>query len=151
MRSAKVLKWLMIIGLIIILSLTKLGQMAMVRAIILFSKYRLLMPYILAQAKLETDNFTSKVYMADHNYFGMKFIDGRRGQVATQGLKSPEGDYYARYLTDSASVLDLLKWFEYVGFPVAVSSANEYAVELKKRSYFGGALENYIVILNKYL
>jgi len=141
----------MIIGLLIILSLTKWGQMAIVRAIILFSKYRALMPFILAQAKLESANFTSKVYLTDHNYFGMKFINGRRGQVASQGLKSPEGDYYAHYLTDSASVLDLLKWFEYKNFPVSVSDAREYATELKNRNYFGAPLESYIKILETYL
>lgn len=123
----------------------------MVRVIILFSKYRALMPYILAQAKFESANFTSKVYLTDHNYFGMKFIDGRRGQVATQGLKSSEGDYYAHYLTDSASVVDLLKWFEYTNFPVLVSSANEYATELKNRNYYGGNLLSYIGGISKYL
>lgn len=125
--------------------------MLMVRGIILFSKYRALMPYILAQAKLETANFTSNVYLTDHNYFGIKYINGRRDQVATQGLKSSEGDHYAHFLTDSASVVDLLKIFEAKKFPVSVSSAAEYATELKNRNYFGGPLESYISILNKFL
>lgn len=118
------------------------------------SKYRALLPYIEAQARLETNNFQSNVYKTDHNLFGMKFIPGtntKRDQVATRGLKSTEGDYYAHYLTDSSSVADLLKWMDYKNFPTSVSGTTEYASELKKRGYYGASIENYIAILNRFI
>jgi hypothetical protein len=149
------LKVVLAIGLsglmVLVLIKTKLMPKIIVRAVLLFSKYSALMKYVAAHAQLETANFTSRVYMQDHNCFGMKWTNERRGQVATKGLLSPEGDYYAHYETDSASVLDLLKWFDATRFPVSVSSADEYANELKKRNYFGGPLATYIQILNKYL
>jgi len=123
------------------------------RAVILLSKYRALMPYIVAQAKHETNNFTSNVYLKDHNMFGMKWINGARGQIATKGLKSPDGpdDYYAHFESDSAGVIDLLKLFEAKKFPVSVEDGNEFASELKKRGYFGAPLEAYQNRINYWL
>lgn len=141
----KLLPWIGLSGLLILIILIK-NRMpkTVIRAVALFSKYRELMPYMVAQAKLETANFTSRVYRENHNMFGMKWTDGRRGQNAKKGLLSPEGNYYAHYATDSASVFDLILWFEYKGFPVSVKDATEYARELKERNYFGADLEVYV-------
>lgn len=150
MRFSRVVRLLLVFGLLVVLLMVAIvtgkirvaGGMV-IRPIVLFSKYFRLMPYVLAQAKLETNNFKSRVYLTDHNYFGMKWTEGRRGQVATRGLLSPEGNHYARYATDSASVLDLLKWFEARKFPVSVNDAGEYARELKARGYFTSDLAGY--------
>lgn len=101
------------------------------------------MPYVYAQARHESNDFKSRVYLDNHNYFGMKWIDGRRGQVAKKGLLSPDGNFYAHYETDSSSILDLLKWFDYKNFPVSVKDANQYASELKNRNYYGDSVANY--------
>lgn len=109
------------------------------KVVVLVSKYRNLLPYVVAQAKLESANFTSKVYKADNNMFGMKFV-GREG--TTRGLQAPEFDngnptYYAHYVNDAASLRDLLVWFELKKFPVQVAGTKEYSEELRKRGYFG--------------
>jgi hypothetical protein len=121
------------------------------RAIILLSKYRALLPYIVAQAKHETNDFTSKVYKENQNLFGMKWTEGRRGQVASKGLQSPEGNHYAKYLTDSTSIIDLLIWFDVKKFPLSVLSVNEYAQALKDRGYFTDGLSNYISGLKRWM
>ena len=110
---------------------------------VLLSRYRSLLPYITAQAKLETGGFTSGVYSTDNNMFGMKWTQGRRGQVATKGLISPEGNYYAHYSSDVASLRDLLLWMDYAGFPVSVANSDQYAIELKNRGYFTAGLSLY--------
>lgn len=110
------------------------------------SKYRALLPYIVAQAKLESANFTSRVYMTDNNMFGMKV-----GSSGTPGLKSPEGDFYEHYKNDGDSLQDLLGWLDKKNFPVRVSSSDEYAIELRKRGYFTATLQLYQDGLKRYL
>ena len=149
MQLRKVFKRSLVVGLLIIL-LVMVNAKAMGlknRAIILLSKYRLLLPYIVAQAKHETGNFKSEVYLTDHNMFGMKFINGARGQVATSGLPSPEGDHYAHYASDTDSLNDLLLWFDYEKFPTSVTDAGQYATELKNRNYFTAGLSSYVKAL----
>lgn len=102
------------------------------------------MPYVVAHAKLETADFTSKVYLTDNNMFGMKWTEGRRDQRATQGLLSPEGNHYAHYQNDLESLRDLLTWFEYKNFPVSVSGVEQYGYELNQRNYFTSGLQSYI-------
>lgn len=108
------------------------------RVLILASKYRDLLPYIVAQAKLESANFTSKVYRVDNNMFGMKV-----GSSGKPGLLSPEGDYYRHYENDTESLVALLEWLDKKSFPVSVVSPDEYAIELRKRNYFTAPLEVY--------
>jgi len=102
------------------------------------------MPYIIAQAKLESGNFTSRVFKTDNNYFGMKLPVKRPTVAAGPGLMSPEGNNYARYNSESDSVTDLLLWMEYTKFPVAVDSPEQYTMELKSRNYFGSSESAYL-------
>lgn len=108
------------------------------KILVLTSKYRNLLPYIVAQAKLESANFTSKVYQTDNNMFGMKV-----GSSGKPGLLSPEGDHYRHYDNDTESLVALLEWLDKRDFPVSVASADQYAIELRKRSYFTAPLEVY--------
>lgn len=110
------------------------------------SKHRALLPYIVAQAKLETNNFRSNVYMTDNNMFGMKV-----GSSGTPGLMSPEGDRYEHYEHDTASLMDMLGWLERKNFPLSVSSADEYAIEMQKREFFTAGLSSYQENLKKWL
>lgn len=61
---------------------------------------------LIAQAKLETGNFTSKGFKENKNYFGMK--------VAAQRLCFAINDYdygnYAKYDNLEHSVVDMLSW-----------------------------------------
>ena len=118
--------------------------------VVLLSKYRALLPCIVAQAKHETGNFTSNVYLKDNNMFGMKLPE-KRPTVATQGMKSPEGNYYAHYTSDAESLRDLFLWMDYVSFPVTVSGPDEYASRLKDKSYYGASLASYQSALKNWL
>lgn len=114
----------------------------MSKALIIFSKYRALLPFILAQAKHETGNFKSGVYKANNNLFGMKH-PYKRPSVGERGTLAPDGGHYQKYSGDSESVNDLLLWMEYTKFPTTVKDAEQYALELKGRSYYGDTIENY--------
>lgn len=151
MRSRKGVKLLLIIGLLSILlylALVKKSAMGLKnRTLLLFTKYRALIPYIVAQAQLETANFTSKVYLTDNNMFGMKV-----GSSGKPGLKAPanEGNgiadprnYYRHFENDTESLLNLLQWFDRRNMPVTVENAAEYAKALQARSYFTAGLSVY--------
>jgi flagellum-specific peptidoglycan hydrolase FlgJ len=153
MRLQKGLKLLLVIGLLVVLFLVnqiKSGMGLKSKAIVLFSKYRALLPYMVAQSKHESANYTSKVYLTDNNMFGIKWINSP-SQKATKGLLSPEGNHYAHFASDTDSLVDLLRIFEVKKFPVSVESADQYAKELQSRGYFTDGLANYTNGLKRFL
>lgn len=119
--------------------------------IILFSKYRALMPYILAQSKLETANFTSKVFRENNNMFGMKLPRIRPTTATGAGLLSPEGNNYANYTSTAESLQDLFLWMDNTKFPLAVVDSEQYARELKQRNFYGVTQAQYLKNLNFWL
>ena len=155
MQFPKVLKPLLIVGLLIILFLLNRQPMGLkTKAIILLSKYRALYPYVVAQAKLETANFTSNVFLKNKNYFGMKMPRVRPTVAIAGGLKAPSNEGatpYANYASESDSVTDLMLWFDYTKFPTSVNSVDDYARELKKRNFFGSTEISYVKNLKFWL
>ena len=161
-RSRKVWKLLLGGGLVIILlaaartkGFTKNKFNPINQLLISRSRYSALLPYIVAQGKLETADpkpFESHVYQVDNNLFGMK-VPERRPWVpgATVGIKAPDGGHYSHYKSDTDSIRDLILWFDFTRFPVSVNSAADYAHELKKRSYYEVPEAQYLKLLNLYL
>jgi hypothetical protein len=111
---------------------------------------------IVAQARLESGHYSSDVFKANNNMYGMKFI----GQsLATKGTLAPpnerskscrEGgncvnsDHYAKYSSVSDSAKDTIQRLykitrNGIGFEQLknVASATEFATKLKTRNYFG--------------
>lgn len=75
-----------------------------------------------------------------------------RPTVAIQeGLKSPEGNNYASYKSESDSVTDLLMWMEYTKFPTSVDSSETYVRQLKARNYFGSSEISYLKNIDYWL
>jgi len=111
---------------------------------------------IVAQARLESSHYSSSVFKANNNMYGMKFI----GQpLATKGTLAPlnersascrsggacvNGDYYAKYSSVEDSAKDTIQRLfkitrKGIGFDQLkdVKDATEYATKLKTRDYFG--------------
>lgn len=110
------------------------------------SKFAALYPYIVAMAKYETANFTSRVYTAYNNLFGMKQATARR----QLGRSIPETPYRV-YEDPAQSLEDFLIYLDYVNFPVSVENVEDYIYQLKKRSYFTDSEQNYLNGVKKYL
>lgn len=151
MLYQKLFRWFLILGLLGLVLIIAIKDKLKFRMLILFSKYRNLLPFIIAQAKHETANFTSKVYAVDRNAFGIKFINSANQKNAVKGLLSPEGNNYARFNSETDSLIDLFRIFEIKKFPVNVGSASEYAAALKERGYFTGDLVVYQKALEKWV
>ncbi len=111
---------------------------------------------IVAQARLESSHYTSPVFKANNNMYGMKFV----GQpLATRGTLAPpnerstscksggtcvDSDHYAKYSSIEDSAKDTIqrlykKTRKGIGFDQLkdVKSATEFATKLKTRDYFG--------------
>jgi hypothetical protein len=154
MQYLKAFKPLLIIGLlpILLLIITMTSPFNfMQRLIVIFSKYRALLPYMVAQAKLETGNFRSRVFRENKNYFGMKMPKVRPTKAIGDGLLSPEGNYYANFRSEADSIADLLLWFDYTKFPTSVTDSSQYVSELKRRGYFGSSETAYLKNINFWL
>lgn len=104
----------------------------------IFSKYRKLRKYVVAQAKHETGNFESRVFLQNNNAFGMK-NPFRRVTTSLGG----DHNNYARYADVGDSLQDLFLWFDMRNFPTEVTSVDEYAFLLKSGKYFEDDLDNY--------
>lgn len=137
---------LSITGLLIILVLMiRAARLPEWKKVIARSKYRALMPYIVAQARHETGDYNSKLYKEANSLFGIKTFK----QVTP--YPSREGGYYKVYANHAESARDLLRWFELKKMPEEVSSAEEYAGALKIRGYFTDNLINYVNGLKRFL
>lgn len=117
---------------------------------------------IIAQARLESADYTSNVFKNNLNAFGMKFV----GQTyATKGTPAPESersaqcnntgvcknsDFYAKYQTPTDSVRDVITRLYSKNIkgvtPDQLKNANtpeKFAELLKQRGYFGVTAKQY--------
>lgn len=97
---------------------------------------------LIAQAQLESGNFSSHIFLTCNNAFGYKYI----GQALANGPcgQSPSGNSYAHYnsLEDSTKeVADwiLRRWDQFK----SINNPFDYAKALKKNGYYGESLSNY--------
>jgi flagellum-specific peptidoglycan hydrolase FlgJ len=111
---------------------------------------------IVAQARLESANYSSNVFKQNNNLFGMKYV----GQpLATKGTPAPQSErsstdkitnYYAKYNTPEDSVRDVVErlYSKTIGGVTQMQLQNamtpeDFAEYLKKRGYFGVSASQY--------
>jgi hypothetical protein len=96
---------------------------------------------IVAQARFESANYTSNVFLKNNNTSGIKYI----GQPnATQGTLSPEGNYYAKFNSIEDAINDkIIRLYNITMSGVTPqqlkdsTDADDFARLLKKRRYYG--------------
>ena len=112
---------------------------------------------IACQGALESQNFTSHVFVTDNNAYGYKYVKGAHLQ-AGEGLKSTETDHYAHYSIWENSALEIVLWIKRRKkegkFPAdlnEIKTPEDYAHYLKACGYFGGKEADYANDLAYYL
>lgn len=112
---------------------------------------------IACQGAFESDNFTSRVFLADNNSFGYKYT-AKSDHQDGPGLVSTEGDHYAHYKTFDDSIQEICSWIKRrqaeAKFPVdltKIQTGNDYAYLLKSCGYFGSKENDYAAGINMYL
>lgn len=117
---------------------------------------------IVAQARLESSDYTSNVFKNNNNLFGMKFVGQKgvsRGTLAPQSERTCNGncnsDYYAKYNSPSDSVGDLVgRLYKItrngIGFDQLANAkdSTDFATKLKQRGYYGATATQYAKGLN---
>lgn len=154
-KSAQPFLWLLLVFgtigplLFLLFSKRKKGTEA-IKSQVSKTEYAELIPYLVAQAKHETANFTSNVYKTNNNMFGMN-VPSRRPFEGTAGTKTPEGGNYAKYVDDEQSARDMVLWLRFTKFPSWVANTSVFVDELVKRNYFTDDRENYLKALQAWI
>lgn len=98
--------------------------------------------FALAQAAHETGGFTSHIFKANNNAFGMKYA----GQVNAQTEKNG----YAYYVTLNHSVADFVAWYtrhraaSLFSLPLFITTLPNYVKFLKNNNYFEAKESEYL-------
>lgn len=110
---------------------------------------------IVAQARHESGDFSSNVFLSDNNCFGMKVPHVRKSRyILGAGTAAPasEGDRYAHYGSVQDCVLDLIDLLSYEGVQWdEVATPDDYAAWLKSKGYYGDTQSNYTSALNRFM
>lgn len=102
---------------------------------------------LLAQAKHETGNFTSRAFRLHNNLFGYSYVPGARYQTGP-GLIADNGQPVASYATIEDSVKEIIDWLYRrvkegkFTFP-EIQDPAAYAEKIRKAGYYTDTLENY--------
>jgi len=97
--------------------------------------------YVIAQAKHETGNYTSRLFRIANNLFGMG-VAKVRPYTRSGTIEASEG-LFSKYANLEQSVDDFLKWLEYNNAPVSFIDSSDYAKWLKEEGYYTDSFENY--------
>ena len=111
------------------------------------TKWEPISDFIVAQAKHESANFKSSLYLKNKNPFGM----GRPSRRATTDNRKvntvTEGNVMASYDSVRDATKDLILWLEqFRSNPIdldKIKSPYRYAQALKSRNYYTDSLSNY--------
>lgn len=126
-----------------------------------FPNARALALLMVAQAKHETNGFTSPVFKKNNNAFGYKYVKGAKYQLGAGSAAPPsEGRQpYAKYATVADSAREVAAWIgRRKKYFLLVNTKEQYARELKRQGYYGRfpgmtdeqSITNYLGGLKKY-
>ena len=106
----------------------------------------------IAQVLHETGGlkFNSAVALQNNNLSGIKWINTSY-QKATQGIKSPEGNYYAKFNTVQDWARDYKRILSFGAKPINAKDSTDFATRLRQNVYFTDTVGNYLNGLNYWL
>jgi hypothetical protein len=113
------------------------------------SKYESLIPFIQAQAKHETGNFTSSIFVNSKNMFGMG-VPEKRNSLRSGVFVAKDGVQYSKFDSVLDSAKDFRLYLENQNFPIP-KTEQAYVWELKRRGYFTDSYLNYLLGLQRFL
>lgn len=93
---------------------------------------------IIAQAAVETGNFTSNIYKKNNNLFGMK--------LAKKRITTATGEKFGHAVYDTvfSSIQDYKYYYQEFNLPDRYDSIRQFITSLKSKGYFESDLETYI-------
>lgn len=108
------------------------------------SEYSQLLPYLKLQAKVESANYTSKLFREYNNAFGMGCVRQRKTtQVGCTDPVFDGGQSKGIYRNVNESIKDQLLWLRARKFPLSVGSLSDFAYMMRKKGFYTTSQENY--------
>lgn len=106
---------------------------------------------IVAQSKLETNNYKSDFFTDGNNAFGYSYVPGAKWQLYQGGPDADNGVPIARYASVADSVHELTDWIKrrvasgsFPGDLGTIATPDYYASLLKTAGYYTATLESYL-------
>jgi uncharacterized FlgJ-related protein len=106
---------------------------------------------ILAQAKLESGEFTNRLTVQGNNLFGMRHPKIRRTTSLGPTMRAEGRTGYAKFSSIESSVEDLLLYLDARKIPLNLVDAESYAKILKAKAYYEDDCSDYARGLNRFL
>lgn len=107
------------------------------------------------QAKVESANFTSHVFVTDNNAYGMKMPSIRKSPYiagpSTIVMTAEGTQPYAHYNSLEDSAKDLVNWLKYQGIEFdKVKDRDSYTKFLDSKGYYGISQDTYAAAMKHY-
>lgn len=111
-------------------------------------------PFAIAQNRLESNNYTSNLFLNYNNLNGYKYVSGDSLQSG-QGPQSPEKDYYAAYACVEDSAQEQSQWWQRranAGFDLTtLTTPQAFVNALAQYQWFTSSPSAYLSRLNTLL
>ena len=114
--------------------------------------------FIVAQARHETGNYSSRFFTVGNNAFGYSYYPGSKWQLDKGGPLADNGIPIAQYANIQNSVHELTDWIKrrqaQGKFPAdlgTITTPEQYAQLLKNAGYYGDTVANYTAGLIRWL
>ena len=114
--------------------------------------------FIVAQARHETGNYTSRFFTVGKNAFGYSYVPNAKWQLDLGGPLADNGIPIAQYASVQNSVHELTDWIKrrqtehiFPGNLEMIGTPQQYAQLLKNAGYYQDSLANYSAALVRWL
>lgn len=111
---------------------------------------------IVAQARHETGDFTSKIFKENNNAFGYTFVAGGQYQLPSKGRIADNKQPTAMYASVEDSTKEMVAWLQRREKEgklkmSELTTPEAYAAALKKSGYYTDAESRYLTAMRKWL
>jgi uncharacterized FlgJ-related protein len=106
---------------------------------------------LVAQAKLESGNYTNKLFLKHNNLYGMMHPKRRKTTSFGSRARAEGRAGYAQYKTIEDSVKDMLLYMQYKEHPLRYKSAYSYVHTIKSKGFFTAPEAEYLAGLKRYM
>lgn len=149
----------LLVGLLLLLILIVLPIMLLAKRkrkqsweqLIIQSPYRLIADYIIAQAKHESANLTSNLFLNANNLFGFKTYSVTRFRVPENERGEGQPNYYMQFSNPEESADYMIQWLMRHKIPPEPQTLERYVGRLHSARFFTDNPANYVKGVKRFL
>jgi len=117
------------------------------------SKYRSYSPYLIAQSKLESANYKSRLFTLYFNAFGMNCVAKRPTMQIGCTAATFDGGKMSKGIYRSASecAKDMVQWLDYNTAPTVFANIEAFNSWMKSKDFYGISEAEYLTRLKSWM